>query len=38
MWASGQAHGNGKETNPDGTIRHDGDWQYDSPNRQLAVV
>jgi hypothetical protein len=33
MWSGGQAHGQGKETNPDGTIRHDGEWQHDSPLR-----
>ena len=32
-WAMGQAHGQGKETNPDGTVRHDGLWQYDTPVR-----
>jgi hypothetical protein len=30
----GQAHGRGKETNPDGTIRHDGVWSYDTPVRK----
>lgn len=33
MWAMGQAHGNGKEVNPDGTVRHDGEWQFDAPVR-----
>jgi hypothetical protein len=30
----GQAHGNGKETNPDGSVRHDGHWSYDAPVRK----
>ena len=30
-WVGGQAHGKGIETNPDGTVRHDGNWQYDNP-------
>jgi hypothetical protein len=33
-WTEGQAHGQGRETNPDGTVRHDGLWEYDSPRRR----
>jgi hypothetical protein len=32
-WSNGQAHGKGREVNPDGTVRHDGEWQYDTPVR-----
>ena len=34
----GQAHGHGIETNPDGSIRHDGEWQYDTPIRRWSYV
>ena len=30
----GQAHGHGKETNPDGSTRHDGEWSFDTPLRE----
>jgi MORN repeat len=33
-WHMGQAHGQGKEINPDGSIRHEGLWSYDRPIRQ----
>ena len=33
MWQMGKAHGHGKETNPDGSIRHDGLWSFDAPVR-----
>jgi hypothetical protein len=32
-WSNGQAHGKGREVNPDGTVRHDGEWHYDIPVR-----
>lgn len=32
-WYQGQAHGRGREINPDGTVRHDGEWKYDQPVR-----
>ena len=35
-WSGGKAHGVGKETNPDGTIRHDGQWEYDRPIRDYS--
>jgi hypothetical protein len=31
MWHMGQAHGQGKEMNPNGSIRHEGIWSYDVP-------
>ena len=33
----GQAHGQGKEVNPDGSVRHDGEWKYDVPVRTGKV-
>ena len=33
-WHMGQAHGRGRETNPDGTVRPDGQWSYDGPVRR----
>lgn len=27
----GKAHGQGIETNPDGSTRHEGLWRYDDP-------
>lgn len=30
-WVDGKAHGYGTETRPDGSIRHDGKWENDSP-------
>jgi hypothetical protein len=30
----GQAHGYGKETNPNGSVRHDGQWNQDQPVRK----
>jgi hypothetical protein len=36
-WKDGQAHGHGKETNPDGSIRHDGEWHFDRPVRDAPV-
>lgn len=33
QWKDGQAHGPGKEINPDGSVRHDGEWSYDRPVR-----
>ena len=32
-WVNGKAHGQGKETRPDGSIRHDGLWENDKPIR-----
>eukprot|EP00980_Cylindrotheca_fusiformis_P005479 scaffold1169_cov120-Cylindrotheca_fusiformis.AAC.29 len=34
---NGQAHGKGKEVNPDGTLRHDGQWEYDRPIRKKKL-
>ena len=33
-WVNGQAHGKGKEIRPDGSIRHDGQWENDKPIRE----
>jgi hypothetical protein len=33
-WENGRAHGYGKETRPNGTIRHDGEWKNDRPVRE----
>ena len=33
-WATGKAHGYGVEMRPDGSIRHDGEWQNDNPIRK----
>jgi hypothetical protein len=33
-WANGKAHGYGVEIRPDGSIRHDGEWQNDNPVRK----
>lgn len=30
-WLNGMAHGKGVETNPDGDVRHDGQWFEDEP-------
>lgn len=35
-WQSGQAHGFGKEVNPDGSIRHEGEWSFDRPVRSTS--
>lgn len=32
-WRAGMAHGKGVETNPDGSVRHDGQWVKDEPVR-----
>ncbi|CAJ1927094.1 unnamed protein product [Cylindrotheca closterium] len=34
-WKSGKAHGLGKETRPDGSVRHDGLWEEDKPMRDI---
>ena len=31
QWVAGKAHGYGTETRPDGSIRHDGQWENDRP-------
>ena len=31
QWVDGKAHGYGTETRPDGSIRHDGQWEDDRP-------
>jgi len=31
QWVNGKAHGYGTENRPDGSIRHDGQWEFDRP-------
>eukprot|EP00934_Nitzschia_sp_Nitz4_P006080 Nitzschia sp. Nitz4//scaffold64_size103689//87156//88160//NITZ4_004448-RA/size103689-processed-gene-0.90-mRNA-1//1//CDS//3329556166//6070//frame0 len=33
QWHEGKAHGQGVEVRPDGSIRHEGEWEYDRPLR-----
>ena len=37
-WVAGMAHGQGIETRPDGTIRHEGRWEHDRPIRNQESV
>jgi hypothetical protein len=32
-WMNGKAHGQGTEIRPDGSVRHDGQWENDKPIR-----
>jgi MORN repeat len=36
-WIAGKAHGQGIETRPDGSIRHDGRWENDQPLREFTA-
>merc|ERR1712241_698072 len=31
-WCEGEIHGRGKEVRPDGSLRHDGEWERGQPN------
>jgi hypothetical protein len=33
-WVDGKAHGYGIERRPDGSVRHDGQWENDKPIRK----